>query len=75
VSVRRGQVNEIPAQEWKRVLCGKPNASKDQVRTRVEKLGFLKLGAGQDACDAAGVCWAARHENQKAIRAANGARA
>ena len=69
--VRAGAVlNSIRPEDWKRVLCDSPHASKRTVRARVEALGFLQLGTGQDAFDAAGIAWAARAENQRAIRAA-----
>jgi Holliday junction resolvasome RuvABC endonuclease subunit len=68
-NVRRGVLNEISAHDWKRVLCGNANASKDAVRLVVEELG-LERGLPQDACDAAGIAWAARAENQRAIDAA-----
>lgn len=65
-NVRRGAISEIPAQAWKRVLCGHADASKDDVRQRVEQLG-LEPGLPQDVCDAAGIAWAARTENQRAV--------
>ena len=67
------QVNVIDPQEWKRVLTGDAKAGKDKVRRYVEALGFLRLGAGQDAFDAAGIAWAARQENRAAISYARGA--
>jgi Holliday junction resolvasome RuvABC endonuclease subunit len=71
LTVRKGAtINAMPVQDWKRILCGSPNASKQQVRRRCEQLGFLQLGTGQDAFDAAGIAWAARDENQRAIREA-----
>jgi Holliday junction resolvasome RuvABC endonuclease subunit len=69
LSVRKGALNEIDALSWKRVLTGHAKASKDDVRLCVEELG-LERGLPQDACDAAGMAWAARAENQAAIRAA-----
>ena len=69
LDVRKGAVNEISAQEWKRILTGHANASKDAVRLCVETLG-LEVGLPQDACDAAGMAWAARAENHRAIEAA-----
>jgi Holliday junction resolvasome RuvABC endonuclease subunit len=69
------RVNPMRDNDWKRVLTGNPKASKATVRKRVEGLGFLRLGAGQDAFDAAGIAWAARHELQHPHRAAARGRA
>jgi Holliday junction resolvasome RuvABC endonuclease subunit len=64
--IRRSSINAIKAQEWKRALTGRSDATKGDVRRHVEGLG-LYPGLPQDAVDAAGIAWAARHENREAI--------
>jgi Holliday junction resolvasome RuvABC endonuclease subunit len=65
LQVRQGAISQIATQDWKELLTGHAAASKEQVRARVEELG-LERGLPQDACDAAGIAWAAREENHRA---------
>lgn len=69
LQVRNGVVNELQATTWKKLVTGNGHATKDAVRHCVEALG-LESGLPQDACDAAAIAWAGRHENQRAIERA-----
>jgi Holliday junction resolvasome RuvABC endonuclease subunit len=53
--------NEIPAQEWKRLLLGKPSASKEEVEQHLRGLGLGEL-PDEHAWDALGIACAARRE-------------
>jgi Holliday junction resolvasome RuvABC endonuclease subunit len=54
-------------QEWKRVFCGNPSASKTDVKDAAIRRGFDPADAAQDAYDAYGIAWAIRKLNHDAI--------
>jgi hypothetical protein len=63
-------VNEISAQEWKRVFCDRADASKLDIREQGQSLGFVGPDLTENAYDAFGVAWSAREENRRALEIA-----
>lgn len=68
----------VHASTWKAHLCGKPTASKDDVRTALRvhwPEAFRESGGDPDLIDAASICWYGRHIHGLRKTMAQGARA
>ncbi len=67
------RVWEMPAQEWKQLFCGHPQATKQEICLHARGHGFDPLPevAAADAFDAFGIAWAARRLNELGLAQAN----